>query len=97
MIKKLFPLALSLMSLFLMSLMWEKIKLPYNFDNQILGEYYEKKFNPTNEVLRFIIFIGLPVCAYFFSYLKFNSNILSFNKNSQNFFLKKKIVIKMIN
>ena len=37
MIKKLFPLALSLMSLFLMSLMWEKIKLPYNFDNQILG------------------------------------------------------------
>ena len=90
MIKKLFPLALSLMSLFLMSLMWEKIKLPYNFDNQILGEYYEKKFNPTNEVLRFIIFIGLPVCAYFFSYLKFNSNILSFNKNSQNFFLKKK-------
>ena len=66
MIKKLFPLVLSLMTLFLISLMWEKIKLPYNFDNQILGEYYEKKFNPTNEVLRFTIFIGLPVCAYFF-------------------------------
>ena len=69
MIKKLLPLGLSLISLFLISLTWEKIKLPYNFDNQILGEYYEKNFNPTNEVLRFIIFIGLPVCVYFFSYL----------------------------
>jgi hypothetical protein len=69
MIKKFTPLILSLISLFIISFFWDYIKLPYDFKNNILGEHYDKQYNPSNDTIRFIIFIGhtsLNIFIFFF-------------------------------
>lgn len=89
MIKKFVPIILSLISLLIIAFFWDHIRLPYDESNNIVGNYYYNKFNPLNEILRFILFIGLPTIIYFYFYLRLNKNLLSFNVNNVNFFLKK--------
>ena len=74
MIKKFTPLILSLVSLILITFLWEHIKLPYDSSNTIIGEYYYKKNNPSNDILRFLIFIGIPVLIFTIFYLKNENN-----------------------
>ena len=31
----------------------------------IIGEYSEKKFNPLNDILRYFIFISIPITIFF--------------------------------
>ena len=90
--KKLYPYILFLLFLIIFTLLWDKIKLPYNESNLIQGEYYLKKFNPYNEILRFIIFIFIPLFIFLISYLKVNEETFSINPNNSNFFLKKKLI-----
>jgi hypothetical protein len=66
-VKKLYPYILFLLFLIIFTLLWDKIKLPYNESNLIQGEYYLKKFNPYNEILRFIIFIFIPLFIFLIS------------------------------
>ena len=89
MIKKLLPIFLSLISLSIVLFFWDSLKLPYDNTNNIIGEYYYKKFNPSNDILRFIVFIGIPVIIYLFVYLKTNKETLSLRINDENFFLNK--------
>ena len=58
--------ALVVLSILFGTLIWEKITLPFN-DNMIVGEYSDKKFNPTNDILRYLVFIFLPIIIFFFS------------------------------
>ena len=88
--KKCFPLVSSLVFLILIVFIWDYIKLPYNNENVINGEYYLKKFNPLNETLRFLLFILLPSLVYFISYLLINKETYNLNLNSPNYFLQKK-------
>ena len=88
--KKYFPLILSLSFMTIVVFLWDYIKLPYNNENLLVGEYYLKKFNPLNETLRFLSFILLPTLVYFISYLLINKETYNLNLNSPNYFLQKK-------
>ena len=82
------PIFISFTSLLIVLFFWDSIKLPYDNTNNIIGEYYIKKFNPTNEILRFIIFIGVPTIIYLTFYFLINKDCLSVNKDKDDFFLK---------
>ena len=70
--------------------LWDLIKLPYNQDNLILGEYSNKKFNPLNELIRFTSLIIIPSLIYLFYYLALNKQgIFSINPTNKNYFLFK--------
>jgi hypothetical protein len=88
--KKYFPLSISLCVLIIVYFLWERIKLPYNDENLVIGEYYLKKFNPANDLLRFFSFVLLPCLIYLVSYLKFTKKTYSLNPNNYNYFLGKK-------
>ena len=90
MLKKFTPLIVSLIFFVIISSIWDYIRLPYDKNNPILGEYFEKKFNPANEVLRFILIIGIPTLIYLFIFLK-EKTALSLKITSDKYFLKKNI------
>lgn len=89
MIKRFTPLILSLISLSIIIFFWDYIKLPYDYNNNILGEPFDRKYNPTNNTLRFILFISIPVFIYLYFYLKLNKDTLSIKINDKDFFIKK--------
>tara|TARA_B110000240_G_scaffold191202_1_gene233503 strand:- start:43 stop:357 length:315 start_codon:yes stop_codon:yes gene_type:complete len=86
--RKYTPIILSFLCLIVAGLLWDYIKLPYNENNLIVGEYYEKKFNPFNDILRFLAFVFLPCLIYLIAYLKLDTQTLSLNPNHKNYFLK---------
>ena len=67
--KKYLPAILTLIMITVSTLMWEKIVLPYDTQNEIYGEYSINLYNPNNDTLRFIIYIFLPLITFFISYL----------------------------
>ena len=87
--RKYFPILISFFFLLVSILCWDKITLPYDEFNSIKGEYYFKKFNPQNDLLRFLFFIIPAVLIYLISYLKVNKFTYSLNKNNSDYFLKK--------
>jgi len=91
-VKKFYPYVLYLSSLIILTFLWDKIKLPYNESNLIQGEYFLKKYNPYNEILRFIIYIFVPLIVFLISYLKVTEETFNINPSSSNFFLKKKLI-----
>ena len=85
--KKAVPILALLFSIILCAFLWEYISLPYDEGNTIKGEFYNNKYNPKNEVLKFIFFVGLPLLIYLITYIKINSTYsLIYEKN---FFLKR--------
>ena len=50
--------------IFITTISWDKIYIPYNELN-IIGEYSEKKFHSLNDLLRYLIFISLPITIFF--------------------------------
>ena len=79
-------LAISIIaSIMFSTLMWEKISLPFN-DLGIVGEYSRNKFNPANDILRYLMFILFPILIFFsqifFNKDKFKYFILNLNDNS---------------
>jgi len=85
--RKYFPIIISFLLLLVSIVFWDKIRLPYNESNLIIGEYYFKKFNPQNDSLRFILFIIPSVLVYLISYLKINKLTYKFDKNHEDYFL----------
>ena len=59
-------------SIFLTTIVWDKIYIPYNELN-IIGEYSEEKYHSLNDLLRYFIFISIPI-TIFFSQVFFNKN-----------------------
>ena len=86
--QKYLPIFLSMLCLGLAIFFWDLIKLPYDENNKIIGEYFYKKHNPSNDSIRFILSIGLPLIIYFLVYLKINKNIFSINPSNKDFFLR---------
>ena len=87
--KKYFPFVTSLSFLIIIVFLWDYIKLPYNNENVIIGEYYYKKYNPLNETLRFVLFFIFPCMIYLFGYLRFNKNTYSIKSHHKDYFLNK--------
>ena len=78
---------LALLSILFGVLIWEKITIPFN-DNMIVGEYSDKKFNPINDILRYLVFISLPIIIFssqvFFKKQKFEKLVININNNTLN-------------
>lgn len=88
--KKNYSIIFSFAFFILAILFWDYIKLPYNPENNIIGEYFYKKKSPSNNVLRFIFAIVLPSIIYLFFYIKFQKKSFNINVLSKNYFLVKK-------
>ena len=86
--RKYLPVAISLILFSIVALLWNVIKLPYDTNNLIFGEYYYKKLNPQNDLIRFILITVIPCLVYLISYLKIDNFTFSLNKNKSDFFLK---------
>ena len=93
--KKNYSIIFSFAFFILAILFWDYIKLPYNPENNIIGEYFYKKKSPSNNVLRFIFAIVLPSIIYLFFYIKFQKKSFNINVLSKNYFLVKKKQKKM--
>ena len=87
--KKYLPIFLSFLILMVSIIFWDSIKLPYNENNLIVGNYFYKKFNPLNDKIRFLLFIIPSVLIYLSFYLKINTNTLKLNLKSKEYFLSK--------
>ena len=89
--KKYLPYILLIVSIIICTFLWDKIKIPYDENNLIQGEYFFKKYNPNNEIIRFLIFIFISLGIFLITYLKFNEKTYSLHPKSNNFFLKKNL------
>ena len=69
---QIFIYGLLFICIFVTTISWDKIYIPYNELN-IIGEYSEKKFHSLNDLLRYLIFISLPI-TIFFSQVFFDKN-----------------------
>ena len=88
--RRIYPYLWSIIALFLATIAWEQIKIPYNQNNLIQGEFFFKKYNPINEVLRVLTFILSPIFIFLISYLIcFKKETYKINPYSNEFFLKK--------
>ena len=70
---------LIVLSILFGTFIWEKITIPFH-DNMIVGEYSDKKFNPVNDILRYLAFIFLPIFIFF-------SQVFFRKQNFKNFIL----------
>jgi len=85
--RKYLPILISFLSILVVCLLWDIIKLPYNESNLIIGEYYYKKLSPQNDLLRFLFFILIPCFVYLISYLKINQFSYKISLNHKDHFL----------
>ena len=62
---------LVIISILVVTLLWENITLPIDNTSEI-----SKGYNPTNDTIRYIVFISLPLMVYLFSFYKFSGRNL---------------------
>ena len=62
------PLLAAIISLIIITLIWEKIKLPFNNPKEIVGFYSLNNHHYMNDTLRFILFISFPILSYLATY-----------------------------
>lgn len=55
-----------IVSIFIATLLWEKISLPLNNLGGTKGSLVLKGYNPANDTIRYILFITLPLIVYLF-------------------------------
>ena len=84
--RKYLPFIISFFCLLVSILFWDKITLPYDESNSIIGQYSLKKINPLNDLLRFLIFIIPATLIYLVSFLYFNKSTYNLNKNNSEYF-----------
>ena len=79
-------------SIILTTFLWNKIYLPFKNPLEIVGEYSKQNYNPINDVLRYLIFIFLPLlvallcCNFFMKNLSKNikKNLFQNDKVTKN-------------
>ena len=54
-----------IISVIFSKILWGRIYLPYNAEFEVYGEYYKSKYNPFNEIIRYLIFVSTPLLIYF--------------------------------
>ena len=72
--KKSFPWLFLILSIIILTYIWDYISVPYNNSNTIIGQYYAKKINPLNDTLRGLLFIFIPIFLYSFTFLILNKD-----------------------
>ena len=69
--KKFLILIFTTIAVLVSTFVWDFIKLPFNFENMPYGEYARLKYHPTNDTLRYLFFISVPLITFFVTYLMF--------------------------
>ena len=64
-----------LIALLIGSFIWRYIELDFSNPN-IVGEYSENEYNSLNDIVRYIVFVALPVFIYLFSKFYFDKNFI---------------------
>ena len=91
MIKNVFYTLLIFLIIILSLYNWDLVSLTYD-ETTIIGEYFNNKYNHKNDLLRYLVFISLPLLSYILI------KSLNFSQNYQ--LLKNRILekdIKFIN
>ena len=91
--KKIVPTISLIITIFFCTFFWDYISLPYDEGNTIKGEFYTNKYNPNNEILRFIFFVGVPLLVYLITFIKINSTY-GVSQNTNFFLLRNKSIQK---
>ena len=53
-----------ILTIYLVTIFWHEISLPYNNSERIFGEYSKNKHHQFNDTLRFICFLVLPIIIF---------------------------------
>ena len=53
----------------LSALIWPTINLPYE-DSTVIGEYSSNKYNQYNDLIRYLVFIFIPIIKYEYSNIR---------------------------
>ena len=89
--KKLVPVLLSIFSIYLITMIWNEISLPYNNSEKIIGEYSKNDHHQLNDTLRFICFLVIPLIIFTITYYFLNKKKLYFYeifKDEKNDFIE---------
>ena len=65
-----------LISIFISTLIWDKITLPFNNTIGVIGPLTEKGYNPFNDTIRYIFFISFPLIVFLVLNLTFKKKII---------------------
>ena len=89
--KLLYTFFILILSICISKILWSRINLPFNTEIKIRGLYLQNNYNPINEILRYVIFLTIPLITFFLTINFFfkkqtNSfkNILFLNLNYKN-------------
>ena len=69
-----------IISILIVTLLWEKINLPFNNASGTKGFLVSIGYNPANDTIRYIFFIGLPLAVFLFSNQIINKKTISISK-----------------
>ena len=69
-----------IISILIVTLLWEQINLPFNNTSGTKGFLVSIGYNPANDTIRYILFIGLPLAVFLFSNQIINKKTISINK-----------------
>tara|TARA_B100000963_G_scaffold360565_1_gene391910 strand:- start:554 stop:2365 length:1812 start_codon:yes stop_codon:yes gene_type:complete len=76
------PYIIFILSIIFVTILWDYINLPYNFDTRIVGDsYHLTNHHPQNDTIRFLLFLGIPFISLIIFYQYNNKNFLSNFKN----------------
>ena len=76
--KKIIPITLFILTIFLITILWHEISLPYDNSEIIIGEYSTNKHHQFNDTLRFICFLVVPLIIFTTTYYFLNKEKLYF-------------------
>ena len=76
--KKIIPITLFILTIFLITILWHEISLPYDNSEIIIGEYSTNKHHQLNDTLRFICFLVVPLIIFTTTYYFLNKEKLYF-------------------
>jgi len=79
-----------IISFFLAFILWDYIEFEY-VDKGIIGIYSEKKFNPFNDIVRYVVFVLIPVISFFLTKYYYDKN---FFHKLKNLFLQQPLTYK---
>ena len=67
-------------SILIVTLLWEKISLPLNNTTGAKGLLVSESYTPTNDTIRFFFFIAFPLIVYLFLNKKLNKKTINIRK-----------------
>ncbi len=69
-----------IISILIVTLLWDKITLPFNNYSDAKGFMAQSQYNPNNDVLRYIFFITLPLVTFLFIKIFFEKKTINISE-----------------